>query len=129
MEIRAHRAIVLRRNDKGRRVTLLSPRSSPDPLNRRCAGRDEFRADRIARFRTVNRTIWGNVEFLSYPNGIPHNRIEHELQLIRELEYEAYFLTVYDIVVEQAASLEEDQLYDSPQPANRRPLYQRGPSP
>nr|WP_321818587.1 MULTISPECIES: error-prone DNA polymerase [unclassified Paraburkholderia] len=36
-----------------------------------------------------------------YPNGIPHNvqeQIEHELQLIRELEYEAYFLTVYDIV-------------------------------
>jgi len=86
LEIRAHRAIVLRRNDKGRRATLLSPRSSPNPLNRRCAGRDEFRADRIAPFQTVNRTIWGNVEFLSYPNGIPHNvqeQIEHELQLIR----------------------------------------------
>jgi hypothetical protein len=49
--------------------------------------------------------------------------------LIRELEYEAYFLTVYDIVVEHAASLEEDQLYDSPQPANRRPQCQRDPSP
>ncbi|MGF6568632.1 error-prone DNA polymerase [Paraburkholderia sp. GAS333] len=36
-----------------------------------------------------------------YPSGIPHHvqeQIEHELQLIRELEYEAYFLTVYDIV-------------------------------
>ncbi|NKJ47636.1 error-prone DNA polymerase [Burkholderia sp. SG-MS1] len=36
-----------------------------------------------------------------YPDGIPHTvqeQIEHELQLIRELEYEAYFLTVYDIV-------------------------------
>lgn len=36
-----------------------------------------------------------------YPNGIPHNvqeQIEYELQLINELEYEAYFLTVYDIV-------------------------------
>jgi error-prone DNA polymerase len=36
-----------------------------------------------------------------YPDGIPHNvqeQIEHELQLIRELVYEAYFLTVYDIV-------------------------------
>jgi error-prone DNA polymerase len=36
-----------------------------------------------------------------HPGGIPHNvqeQIEHELQLIRELEYEAYFLTVYDIV-------------------------------
>ncbi|MPW19746.1 DNA polymerase III subunit alpha [Paraburkholderia sp. CNPSo 3157] len=36
-----------------------------------------------------------------YPNGIPHSvqeQIEYELQLIHELEYEAYFLTVYDIV-------------------------------
>ncbi|WP_062644048.1 error-prone DNA polymerase, partial [Caballeronia arationis] len=36
-----------------------------------------------------------------FPNGIPHavqEQVEHELQLIRELEYEAYFLTVYDIV-------------------------------
>ncbi|MDR5755118.1 MULTISPECIES: error-prone DNA polymerase [unclassified Caballeronia] len=36
-----------------------------------------------------------------FPNGIPHavqELIEHELQLIRDLEYEAYFLTVYDIV-------------------------------
>jgi error-prone DNA polymerase len=36
-----------------------------------------------------------------FPSGIPHTvqtQIEHELQLIRELEYEAYFLTVYDIV-------------------------------
>jgi len=36
-----------------------------------------------------------------FPGGIPHavqEQIEHELQLIRELRYEAYFLTVYDIV-------------------------------
>ncbi|WP_250436192.1 error-prone DNA polymerase [Caballeronia sp. ATUFL_F2_KS9A] len=36
-----------------------------------------------------------------FPSGIPHavqEQIEHELQLIRELRYEAYFLTVYDIV-------------------------------
>jgi error-prone DNA polymerase len=36
-----------------------------------------------------------------FPGGIPHavqEQIEHELQLIRELQYEAYFLTVYDIV-------------------------------
>jgi error-prone DNA polymerase len=36
-----------------------------------------------------------------FPAGIPHavqEQIEHELQLIRELQYEAYFLTVYDIV-------------------------------
>jgi error-prone DNA polymerase len=36
-----------------------------------------------------------------FPSGIPYNvqqQIEHELALIVELEYEAYFLTVYDIV-------------------------------
>ncbi len=36
-----------------------------------------------------------------YPQGIPdavRQRVEHELALIAELKYEAYFLTVYDIV-------------------------------
>jgi error-prone DNA polymerase len=36
-----------------------------------------------------------------YPQGVPEavrQRIEHELALIAELKYEAYFLTVYDIV-------------------------------
>lgn len=36
-----------------------------------------------------------------YPNGLPEKvrrQIEHELSLIQELRYEAYFLTVYDIV-------------------------------
>jgi error-prone DNA polymerase len=36
-----------------------------------------------------------------FPAGIPHNvqeQIEHELGLIAELQYEPYFLTVYDIV-------------------------------
>ncbi len=36
-----------------------------------------------------------------FPKGIPlkvQNQIEHELELIAELEYEPYFLTVYDIV-------------------------------
>ncbi|MGF7136549.1 DNA-directed DNA polymerase III PolC [Paraburkholderia sp. EB58] len=36
-----------------------------------------------------------------FTSGIPHNvqeQIEHELELIAELEYEPYFLTVYDIV-------------------------------
>lgn len=36
-----------------------------------------------------------------FKNGIPHNvqkQIEHELELITELKYEPYFLTVYDIV-------------------------------
>jgi error-prone DNA polymerase len=36
-----------------------------------------------------------------YPHGIPekvHKLIEHELKLIAELRYEAYFLTVWDLV-------------------------------
>src|SRR5690606_30727045 len=36
-----------------------------------------------------------------FPKGIPinvHEQTEHELELIAELEYEPYFLTVYDIV-------------------------------
>jgi error-prone DNA polymerase len=36
-----------------------------------------------------------------FPSGIPHNvqeQIEHELELIADLKYEPYFLTVYDIV-------------------------------
>lgn len=36
-----------------------------------------------------------------YPNGIPRKvgeLLEHELELIRELKYEAYFLTVWDLV-------------------------------
>ncbi|MGE8160368.1 error-prone DNA polymerase [Paraburkholderia sp. NPDC080076] len=36
-----------------------------------------------------------------FPSGIPHKvqeQIEHELELIAELKYEPYFLTVYDIV-------------------------------
>ncbi|WP_144112657.1 error-prone DNA polymerase [Paraburkholderia sp. BCC1886] len=36
-----------------------------------------------------------------FPAGIPHKvqeQLEHELELIAELEYEPYFLTVYDIV-------------------------------
>ncbi|MGF6302144.1 error-prone DNA polymerase [Paraburkholderia sp. WC7.3d] len=36
-----------------------------------------------------------------FPSGIPHDvqaQIEHELELIVDLQYEPYFLTVYDIV-------------------------------
>jgi error-prone DNA polymerase len=37
-----------------------------------------------------------------YPDGVPkavHTRIEHEFELIGELEYAPYFLTVHDLVV------------------------------
>ncbi len=36
-----------------------------------------------------------------WPDGVDHEvieQIEHELQLIKEMQYESYFLTVYDIV-------------------------------
>ncbi|GLU35060.1 error-prone DNA polymerase [Trinickia caryophylli] len=36
-----------------------------------------------------------------FPRGIPHEvqaQVEHELELIRDLRYEPYFLTVYDVV-------------------------------
>ncbi|PRZ56371.1 DnaE-like error-prone DNA polymerase [Paraburkholderia fungorum] len=36
-----------------------------------------------------------------FPNGIPNavqEQIEHELRLVAEMQYESYFLTVYDIV-------------------------------
>lgn len=36
-----------------------------------------------------------------YPNGVPEkvaNLIQHELRLIKEMRYEAYFLTVWDLV-------------------------------
>ena len=36
-----------------------------------------------------------------YPNGVPskvQKQIEHELKLIKDLKYEAYFLTVHDLV-------------------------------
>ena len=36
-----------------------------------------------------------------FPSGIPHHvqeQIEHELELIADLQYEPYFLTVYDLV-------------------------------
>ena len=36
-----------------------------------------------------------------WPNGVPGKvraLVEHELELIQELGYEPYFLTVYDIV-------------------------------
>ena len=36
-----------------------------------------------------------------YPDGVPskvQKQIEHELKLIEDLKYEAYFLTVHDLV-------------------------------
>ena len=41
------------------------------------------------------------VAFRRYPKGVPEKvkkLIEHELELIEDLEYEPFFLTVYDVV-------------------------------
>ncbi len=46
------------------------------------------------------RLIWEGAN-RRYPKGIPHKvrgQLEHELRLIEELRYEAYFLTVWDLV-------------------------------
>ena len=49
---------------------------------------------------TLTRLTWEGAR-ARYPAGIPdkvRGLIEHELQLIAELQYEAYFLTVWDLV-------------------------------
>jgi error-prone DNA polymerase len=51
-------------------------------------------------FEYLKELTWqGSIE--RYPGGVPqkiHEQIESELQLIGELQYEAYFLTVWDLV-------------------------------
>ena len=47
------------------------------------------------------RTETGRGLLRRYPDGVPEavrERVEHELKLIAEMTYEAYFLTVYDLV-------------------------------
>jgi error-prone DNA polymerase len=49
---------------------------------------------------TLRRIAWEGAE-KRYPNGIPdkvRQQIDYELALIRQVEYEPYFLTVWDIV-------------------------------
>jgi error-prone DNA polymerase len=51
-------------------------------------------------FQTLERRVWAGAE-KRYPGGITdavRRQIEHELKLIRERDYAAYFLTVHDIV-------------------------------
>jgi error-prone DNA polymerase len=48
----------------------------------------------------LSRLTWDGAED-RYPDGVPakvRNQIEYELKLIEELRYEAYFLTVWDLV-------------------------------
>src|SRR5579862_4511880 len=54
----------------------------------------------ITHVEYLTRLTWEGAATL-YPNGVPdkiRGLIEHELELIRELRYEAYFLTVWDLV-------------------------------
>ncbi|GIW78744.1 MAG: error-prone DNA polymerase [Gemmatales bacterium] len=51
-------------------------------------------------FEHLQRLTWEGAK-RRYPHGIPdrvRQLIEHELKLIKELHYEAYFLTVWDVV-------------------------------
>ena len=53
------------------------------------------------RWNTLTRLAWAGARD-RYPEGLPdkvRGLIAHELQLIEELHYEAYFLTVWDLVV------------------------------
>ena len=48
----------------------------------------------------LSRLAWAGAKE-RYPHGVPHGvqtLIEHELELIEQLHYEAYFLTVWDLV-------------------------------
>ncbi|MCY3023423.1 MAG: error-prone DNA polymerase, partial [Planctomycetota bacterium] len=50
--------------------------------------------------RWLSELTWAGAK-RCWPNGVPEKvrrQIEHELQLIEELHYEAYFLTVWDLV-------------------------------
>lgn len=51
-------------------------------------------------FEYLRRLTWDGAR-IRYPQGIPEKvsrLLEHELDLIQELQYEAYFLTVWDLV-------------------------------
>jgi error-prone DNA polymerase len=51
-------------------------------------------------FEHLNNLVWAGARW-RYPQGVPEKTrrlLEHELALIEELRYEAYFLTVWDLV-------------------------------
>ena len=51
-------------------------------------------------FEYLTRLVWEGAD-RSYPAGVPEKvrgLLEHELELIKDLKYEAYFLTVWDLV-------------------------------
>ncbi|MEO2015530.1 MAG: error-prone DNA polymerase [Fuerstiella sp.] len=61
---------------------------------------EELVPDGITSSEHLADLTWRGVE-KRYPDGVPEkvtNLIKHELSLINEMKYEAYFLTVYDLV-------------------------------
>jgi len=61
---------------------------------------EELAPDGYTPIRFLKRLAWKGAG-LRYPHGVPDKvsqLIEHELGLIEELDYEAYFLTVWDLV-------------------------------
>ena len=61
---------------------------------------EEICPEDVSAFTYLTQLTWEHAS-LRYPAGIPakvEKQIKHELKLIRELSYEKYFLTVYDIV-------------------------------
>ena len=61
---------------------------------------EELRPPEMTAFEHLTRLTWDGARW-RYPQGIPdkvRGLIEHELKLIEELRYEAYFLTVWDLV-------------------------------
>jgi len=62
---------------------------------------DELMEKNSTPLATLNELTWRGAAG-RYPQGIPDSirrQIEHELQLIAQLRYEPYFLTVYDLVM------------------------------
>jgi error-prone DNA polymerase len=61
---------------------------------------DELCPDGREPYEYLEELTWNGAR-QRYPDGIPRkvgDQLNHELQLIRELNYEAYFLTVWDLV-------------------------------
>ena len=60
---------------------------------------DEQAPEGYTRQQWLERLTWKSAE-KRYPGGVPQRvrtMVEHELELIRELDYAPYFLTIYDI--------------------------------
>lgn len=62
--------------------------------------KEDLAPDGVSAFDYLKRLVWHGAQ-QRYPDGVPQRLIDmlrHETQLIQELKYEAYFLTVWDAV-------------------------------